>query len=751
MNIIYNHKYIMYIFFNRMPPKKLSGAEFKKRRELRQGNDQKLGIRLHTWLTPSVLLNSEQSSSETQIHHFEDDNISSTAENSNDSCETQIDKNVSTSNSYPLNNPFTTFQDNFNQIEFSDPAKWPLITDKIRLEICEHGPKNIDFTNYDFPKANDGRHFNKKWFYKDFSNGEKVKRQWLIYSCSRDTIYCFPCILFSKGRLCSFSDPTVGYCDWKHLNPNLPNHENNDIHRRCYIEWKELEKRLKKGKTIDDDFQKMINLEKVKWTNIIKVVVDVILYCAKNNLALRGNSEVIGEQNSGKFLNTIELISHYNPIIADHISNIKLNKGTVSYFSPQIQNEIINLMGEKVRKNIIADITKTKYFSILFDCTPDTSHKEQMSQIIRYIEIKNGKCFIRESFIDFIITKEKTGQGLTNEIIDKLKSDGLDIKDCRGQGFDNGSNMAGCYNGVQAKISQINEWARFVPCAAHSLNLIGLHASETSISMVTFFGTVQRMFTYFSGSTGRWDKLMTALKITLKGHCDTRWSSKRRAITALCTHINDIYVLLQNISKDSSNNTETISGAKILLEQINVKFICLLHVWKDILVNIDKVNCSLQSKNISIDCANIMLKGLLTIMKQMRDTGIKNYVKISTNLAVKLEIEPNFPEKRKRKKKRMTSDLAEDGGQLLTPVEELEIEFKAVFDSIIVQLNWRYDRMTDIVSDFEFLSGNFLYNQLDDQIKKYVADLAIKYSIDLNGPELCLEMLHFKNQCKLFS
>jgi hypothetical protein len=145
-----------------------------------------------------------------------------------------------------------------------------------------------------------------------------------------------------------------------------------------------------------------------------------------------------------------------------------------------------------------------------------------------------------------------------------------------------------------------------------------------------------------------------------------------------------------------------------------------------------------------------MLKGLLTIMKQMRDTGIKNYVKISTNLAVKLEIEPNFPEKRKRKKKRMTSDLAEDGGQLLTPVEELEIEFKAVFDSIIVQLNWRYDRMTDIVSDFEFLSGNFLYNQLDDQIKKYVADLAIKYSIDLNGPELCLEMLHFKNQCKSY-
>lgn len=76
--------------------------------------------------------------------------------------------------------------------------------------------------------------------------------------------------------------------------------------------------------------------------------------------------------------------------------------------------------------------------------------------------------------------------------------------------------------------------------------------------MVTFFGIVQRMFTYFSGSTGRWDKLNPVLKITLKSHGETRRSTKKCAITAICTQIKDIYVLLQNIS----NNIETISGAK---------------------------------------------------------------------------------------------------------------------------------------------------------------------------------------------
>ena len=57
------------------------------------------------------------------------------------------------------------------------------------------------------------------------------------------------------------------------------------------------------------------------------------------------------------------------------------------------------------------------------------------------------------------------------EITEKLLKDGLKIEDCRGQGYANGANMAGKYSGVQARISTLNELARLVPCAAHTLNL----------------------------------------------------------------------------------------------------------------------------------------------------------------------------------------------------------------------------------------------------------------------------------------
>ena len=111
--------------------------------------------------------------------------------------------------------------------------------------------------------------------------------------------------------------------------------------------------------------------------------------------------------------------------------------------------------------------------------------------------------------------------GLATEITEKLLKDGLNIEDCRGQGYDNGANMAGKYSGVQARISAINELAIFVPCAAHTLNLVGVHAAEVSPIMITFFGQVQYIFNFFSSSTLRWEKLMKVLTISLKGHSAT--------------------------------------------------------------------------------------------------------------------------------------------------------------------------------------------------------------------------------------
>lgn len=124
------------------------------------------------------------------------------------------------------------------------------------------------------------------------------------------------------------------------------------------------------GTLIDDKTEKLLLTEKQKWRHILKVILDAILHCIKNNDALRGSLEIIGHPNCGKFLNTIEVISHYDPTIASHIKSH--NKNQISYFSPTVQNELIHLIGNKVRNTIISNIVESKYYCLMLDCTHQT-------------------------------------------------------------------------------------------------------------------------------------------------------------------------------------------------------------------------------------------------------------------------------------------------------------------------------------------------------------------------------------------
>lgn len=95
------------------------------------------------------------------------------------------------------------------------------------------------------------------------------------------------------------------------------------------------------------------------------------MFCSKNNLALRGHSENILDSKKGIFLDLIEFISHYYPILEEHLKSLNVGKSKISYFSPTIQNEFIDLMGKSVKTKILENIKKSKYYAILFDSTPD--------------------------------------------------------------------------------------------------------------------------------------------------------------------------------------------------------------------------------------------------------------------------------------------------------------------------------------------------------------------------------------------
>ncbi|XP_044766148.1 uncharacterized protein LOC123322270 [Coccinella septempunctata] len=301
------------------------------------------------------------------------------------------------------------------------------------------------------------------------ANKEKFKRSWLVYSKTKNALYCTACKLFANS--CPSALGKDGFINWKNASERLAEHDISPVHKHkeCFIKWKTRLQQMKSCLGIDCDIERQIHSEKEKWRHILHVAMDAVMYLATNCLSFRGSKESqidftqhCLQLSRGNFLNLINLLAKYDPTLKCHLDHLK--KGQTSYLSKTIQNEMIDLMAIKVRNNIINEIKEANYFTIMFDCTPDVSHTEQMSQVIRYLKRTESGYEIKESFIDFLEVDGKTGEYISQRILDKLQADDLDVEKCRGQSYDNGSNMAGIYKGVQSRILRMNELAVFVPC-----------------------------------------------------------------------------------------------------------------------------------------------------------------------------------------------------------------------------------------------------------------------------------------------
>lgn len=184
-------------------------------------------------------------------------------------------------------------------------------------------------------------------------------------------------------------------------------------------------------------------------------------------------------------------------------------------------------MANEIRQKMISLIKAAKYFTVVMDCTPDIGHKEQLTILIRIVNMEGSNesdPTIQEYFLDFINVNSTTGLHLSEILVKQLELYSINIGDYRDQAYNNGSNMVGQYQGVQTRISNINPRAFFTPCAAHSVNIVLCDAAKNSSRAISFFGTVRRVYTLFSASTNRWSIIIQKhfMLFTVKQWSDTR-------------------------------------------------------------------------------------------------------------------------------------------------------------------------------------------------------------------------------------
>jgi len=185
----------------------------------------------------------------------------------------------------------------------------------------------------------------------------------------------------------------------------------------------DLSLNLENCHTLHHDLQNQILTEKDRWTTVLKRIIACILYLASQNDSFRGKHCTIYSNQNGKFLKLIEMLASFDNQLAEHLRKIKNKEIHQHYLGPRIQTELINLIGNKIRMEIISRIKHAKYYTIMLDITPDISNKEKLSLIVRILHIKkvNNKRVveIQEYFLNFLHITLKTGLGLS----DVLKQD----------------------------------------------------------------------------------------------------------------------------------------------------------------------------------------------------------------------------------------------------------------------------------------------------------------------------------------
>ena len=474
---------------------------------------------------------------------------------------------------------------------------------------------------------------------------------------------------------------------------------------------------------------------------MLKRVVSVIILIAERGLAFRGDNQLVGSRLNGNFLGILELLAQYDNFLAGHIAtHANRGRGHTHYLSSTIMEALVHTMGEKVLGEIISRVKKSKYYSISLDSTPDAAHTDQINLVLRYME-RDGPV---ERFVTFMANKGHRAQDMFDALMEFLDSHCLDIRNCRGQSYDNASAMRGKYNGLQAKVREKNSFASWIPCTAHSLNLVGKNAVECCSSAIYYFDFVEKLFNFFTMSTHRHQLLTEALRhdsslLTLKRVTTTRWSCRADATKALKHGYQHIKDVLARIVDDNQEKGCVRCEAEGLWKRISRLETGIYTVfWNDILQRTDATNKSLQHAKLDLNSAVVSLTSLQNYVASKRDSfdtyeqqgkelsGSTNYDNPRKTRLTHHSVRPD----------QLDSSHAEGVQRSPSSIYKKE-SFLPVIDQFIASLDQRLQAYKHISSQFSFfrhprkMHSNEIRAAAERLIRFYPDDLDVEFIAEM--------------------
>ena len=525
--------------------------------------------------------------------------------------------------------------------------------DEIRRAYIKMGPYQPIMPVY--PRTESGqqyRRFQSSWF-KQFS--------WLEYSPSKDAAFCFPCFLFENKKAHYSTFTTEGFKSWKRVNdgsrcsfllhtggPTSPH--NNAVNS--------IDALMNLTQHIDKVMNVQTSEEVQKNRLRLMATIESIRWLSLQACAFRGHDESLSSNNCGNFIEMIRLIGRMNGSIDDVV--LEKAPKNAKYTSPMIQKEILHIMANKVRNKIREEIGDAK-FCILVDEAKDTSNKEQMAIVLRFVDVAG---FLRERFFAIVHVTDTTALTLKKEISDVLDRNNLQISNMRGQGYDGASNMSGAWNGLQALFLRDCPYAYYVHCFAHRLQLALVVAAERETSIWLFFSKLTSIVNLVSASPKRHTELRSAQAIeiahmvatgeretgrgcnqigSLHRAGTTRWSSHFDSICSLIDMYKAVITVLESMVNEGSSNSLRGEASGSLIVMRSFDFIFILYVMHKIMGITDLLCRALQHKSLDILNAMDLVSSTKALLQTLREEGFDSLLMNVESVCTEYDIEiPNM-------------------------------------------------------------------------------------------------------------
>ncbi len=463
--------------------------------------------------------------------------------------------------------------------------------------------------------------------------------RWLVYSFKVDGAFCVCCALFlnAKERKQLSSMVNAPFTKWYKKPKVIGNHSSKLYHLAAFERAKLFLQSHENPKTrisVPMDSAKEANIKENR--HILKCVAETVLYCGRQCIALRGSTEKQHSTgNPGNFLALMKLLANHGEKLKQHMEKPKLKNAT--YFSPQSQNEMIDVIGKHmIQAKIMEEVKHAQIYTVLADEV--TSHNvELMPMCVRFVD---KDLNIREELLEICTLPRITGRHIATVIKDVLSHLSIEIADCRGQGYDGASNMSSENVRVQALIKKDALMAAYMHCNGHCLNLVIARSCALPVvrnmidkmksSVIFFTNSLKRE--YLLKEVVDKDAHSTGKQKPLVDLCCTRWAARHDAYShfysAFVFIIKALEVMVHGLhTEEYSQDVTTGWEGKYKAEAYgllsglqNFGFILTFLTVYQVLSHLTGITVKLQSTSIDIIEAFSMVDEVKAVYKELCET-----------------------------------------------------------------------------------------------------------------------------------